>query len=167
MITDDMRAVIAAQKLCYAATVTPDGRPNLSPKGTVRVWDDEHLFFCDIASPQTRANLQKNPWIELNIVDTTSRRGYRFLGTATIHSGDEVYKKATSRVFAEEGTEYPVTSVILIRVEKAAPLVSPGYWHVADEWGMRDSWKTKRELLEGEFENHIRRRGPWTRDTRE
>jgi len=32
-----MRAVIAAQRLCFAATVTPDGRPNLSPKGTIRI----------------------------------------------------------------------------------------------------------------------------------
>ena len=167
MITEDMRAIIAAQKLCYAATVTPEGRPNLSPKGTVRVWDDRHLFFCDIASPQTRANLQQNPWIELNVVDTISRRGYRFFGTATIHSGDEVYKQATSRVFAEEGAEYPVTTVILIRVERVAPLVSPGYWHVADEWEMRESWKAKRVLFDREFEDHIRRRGPWTRDTHE
>ena len=75
-----MRAVIAAQRLCFAATVTPDGRPNLSPKGTIRVWDDQHLFFCDIASPGTRANLLAHPWIEVNIVDTASRRGYRFLG---------------------------------------------------------------------------------------
>jgi len=50
IIDEDMRAVIAAQRLCFAATVTPDGRPNLSPKGTIRVWDDEHLLFCDIAS---------------------------------------------------------------------------------------------------------------------
>ena len=64
MIDDDMRALIAAQRLCYAATVAADGRPNLSPKGTIRVWDDRHLFFCDIASPGTRANLAANPWIE-------------------------------------------------------------------------------------------------------
>ena len=40
MLTPDMRAVIQAAHLCFAATVTPDGRPNVSPKGTIRVWDD-------------------------------------------------------------------------------------------------------------------------------
>jgi hypothetical protein len=41
---DDMRAVIAVQQLCFAATATPDRRPNLSPKGTIRIWDDRHLL---------------------------------------------------------------------------------------------------------------------------
>lgn len=75
LITDDMRAVVQSAHLCFAATVTPEGRPNLSPKGTVRVYDEAHLFFLDIASPGTRANLQHAPWIELNVVDQLSRRG--------------------------------------------------------------------------------------------
>jgi predicted pyridoxine 5'-phosphate oxidase superfamily flavin-nucleotide-binding protein len=31
MITPDMRAVIEVSQLCFAATVSSDGRPNLSP----------------------------------------------------------------------------------------------------------------------------------------
>src|SRR2546428_2395728 len=49
----DMLAVIAAQRLCFAATVTPEGRPNLSPQGTVRVWDAHPIFFFGIPSPGT------------------------------------------------------------------------------------------------------------------
>lgn len=76
MITSDMRAIIDVAQLCFAATVTPDGRPNVSPKGTIRVWDDNRLFFLDIASPGTRANLARSPWMEINVVDQLSRRGY-------------------------------------------------------------------------------------------
>ena len=39
MLTPDMRAVIEASQLCFAATVTPEGRPNLSPRGR-SAWDD-------------------------------------------------------------------------------------------------------------------------------
>jgi predicted pyridoxine 5'-phosphate oxidase superfamily flavin-nucleotide-binding protein len=106
-LDQDMRAVIQAAHLCFAATVTADHRPNLSPKGTIRVWDDDHLFFLDIASPKTRANLEQNPWIELNVVDQTSRRGYRFLGVASLHPGDEVYGEATGRSLLRR-TTYPV-----------------------------------------------------------
>jgi hypothetical protein len=157
----DMLAVIAAQRLCFAATVTPEGRPNLSPKGTVRVWDEHHVFFCDIASPGTRANLERSPWIELNVVDTLSRRGYRFLGRGSVHRGDEIYREAVARITREEGTEYPVASVILIAVERALPLVSPGYEHVPDELQMRAMWRERRVQLDAEFERHIERRGPW------
>lgn len=64
MLTPDMRAVIKAAHLCFVATVTPEGLPNLSPKGTIRVWDDAHLFFLDIASPGTRVNLEHSPRME-------------------------------------------------------------------------------------------------------
>lgn len=162
-IDDDMRAVLNAQRLCFAATVTPLGRPNLSPKGTIRVWDDHHLFFCDIASPETRRNLAANPWIELNVVDPISRRGYRFLGQATVHTGDAVYERATGIIFTDEGTTYPVQAVVLIAVERALPLLSPGYWHVEDENVMRAMWKERRVGLDAEFEAHVAKRGATTR----
>jgi predicted pyridoxine 5'-phosphate oxidase superfamily flavin-nucleotide-binding protein len=158
-IDDDMRAVIAAERLCFAATVTPDGRPNLSPKGTIRVWDEHHLFFCDIASPGTRANLAANDWIELNVVEARSRRGYRFLGRATVHRGDAVYAEAVARITREEGSEYPVEAVVLVAVERALPVISPGYDHVADEWQMRVLWQERRRELDAEFEIWIARRG--------
>lgn len=161
MITNDMRAVIAAQKLCFAATVRPDGKPNLSPKGTIRVWDDRHLFFCDIASPNTRHNLEANPWIEINVVDPISRRGYRFFGKASIHMDDDIYREATARIFREENTEYPVQAVILVTLERALPLISPGYDNYSDEWEVRNAWKERRSQLDKEFEEHIKAEGPW------
>lgn len=160
MLTDDMRAVIGAQRLCFAATVTPDGRPNLSPKGTIRAWDDRHLFFCDIASPVTRRNLSLNPCMELNVVDPVSRRGYRFLGSATLHRDDDVYRRATEIIFAEEQHRYPVECVVLLAIERALPLLSPGYWHMEDEAAMRTMWKERRAALDAEFERHIAQQGP-------
>src|SRR2546430_17683501 len=41
-IDDDMRAIVGRSGLGYAATVTADGKPNLSPKGSLAVWDDDH-----------------------------------------------------------------------------------------------------------------------------
>ncbi len=156
-----MRAVIDTQHLCFAATVGSDGRPNLSPKGTIRVWDSEHLFFCDIESPNTRRNLQTNPWIEINIVDPLSRRGYRFIGKATLHRDDDTYRKAVEQITSEENADYKVHSVVLIRVERAAPIYSPGYEHVHDESEMRKMWRERRSLFEGRFEAHVNKRGPY------
>ena len=73
-LTADMQRVVDQQRLGFVATVTPDGRPNLSPKGTTVVWDDEHLMFADIASPGTVAN----PHVEVNVVDSILRKGFRF-----------------------------------------------------------------------------------------
>ncbi|HEV8216523.1 MAG TPA: pyridoxamine 5'-phosphate oxidase family protein [Gemmatimonadaceae bacterium] len=154
IITTDMRAIVESAHLCFAATVTPDGRPNLSPKGTIRVWDDDRLFFLDIASPGTRANLAHTPYIELNVVEDRSRRGYRFFGRASLHTNDDVFAEAMRRVFAEEKAQYPVSSVVLIAVERAQPVVSPGYIHIATEAEMRLSWKQRRVALDAAFEQY-------------
>jgi predicted pyridoxine 5'-phosphate oxidase superfamily flavin-nucleotide-binding protein len=154
-LTRDMRAVIQAAHLCFAATVSPDGKPNLSPKGTIRVWDDQHLFFLDIASPGTRANLQASPWMELNVVDQLSRRGYRFFGSAAVHAGDAIFDEATRQVLGKEPAPYAVAAVVLLAVERAAPLVSPGYWRVSDEGAMRAMWRERRAALDAEFEAYL------------
>jgi uncharacterized protein len=75
-LTSDMQRVVLEQKLGFVATVCPDGSPNLSPKGTTTVWDDNHLLFADICSPQTVRNLVDDARIEVNVVDPTVRKGY-------------------------------------------------------------------------------------------
>jgi len=161
MLTSDMRAVLEVSQLCFAATVTPDGRPNLSPKGTIRVWDDEHLFFLDISSPQTRANLEHSPALELNVVDQLSRRGYRFAGSATIHHpGSVVYEKAVRRVYGDTVPPSPPSAVVLLAVERAAPVLSPAYWRGLDEHEIRALWRERRATLDREFESYLARVGP-------
>ena len=87
-----MKRVVEAE-LGFIATVCPDGTPNLSPKGTTAVWDDTHLVFADIRSPGTVDNLRDNPSIEINVVDQLVRKGYRFKGTAEVHTDGELFER--------------------------------------------------------------------------
>jgi hypothetical protein len=59
-LTEDMKRVVEEQRLAFVATVDADGTPNLSPKGTIAVLDDDHLMFADLASPHTVENLRRN-----------------------------------------------------------------------------------------------------------
>jgi uncharacterized protein len=93
-LSEEMKQAVLEQKLGFAATVCPDGTPNLSPKGTTTLWDDHHLLFADIHSPNTVRNLRENPAIEINVVDPFGRKGYRFKGTASLHSEGETYERA-------------------------------------------------------------------------
>jgi uncharacterized pyridoxamine 5'-phosphate oxidase family protein len=160
LFTPDMRAVIHSQKLCYVATVTPDGKPNLSPKGTLRVYGGDKLFFCGLGSPNTRKNIATNPYMEINVVDILSRRGYRFFGTASVVTAGDVFNLAV-KILKDEGEfNYKVNAIVMIKVERAAPLISPGYLHVHDEWEMREIYKRVRPQLDGEFEDNIDEVGP-------
>jgi len=71
--------------------VTAEGRPNLSPKGTTTLWDEEHLMFADLASPGTIENLATNPHVEINVVDPILRKGYRFKGTAAVYTSGQMF----------------------------------------------------------------------------
>ena len=85
ILTDDMKRIVREQRLGYVATVCPDGTPNLSPKGTTAVWDDDHLVFADIRSPQSVQNIEHNRSVEVNVVDPLVRKGYRFKGQGVVH----------------------------------------------------------------------------------
>jgi len=133
ILTDDMQRVVREQRLGFVATICPDGTPNLSPKGTLTVWDDDHLVFADIRSPATLRNLRLNPAVEINVVDPIVRKGYRFKGTATVVDRgqlmDEVREFYSSRWIdtGKSMVELELRSFVLIKVEVALPLVSPSY----------------------------------------
>src|SRR5258708_21888548 len=117
-LSDEMQRVVREQRLGFVATVTPDGRPNLSPKGTTKLWDDERLFFADIASPGTVANLATNPHLEINVVDPILRKGFRFKGTATLYASGEIYDRGL-QILRDEGSTAKrarVRSIVVIDV---------------------------------------------------
>src|SRR3954462_15057671 len=91
-ITEGMQRGVEGE-LGFIAPGCPDGTPNLSPKGTIAVWDDDHLVFADLRSPGTVANLRSNPSVEVNVVDQLVRKGYRFKGTGTVHTDGEVFER--------------------------------------------------------------------------
>ena len=137
-----MQRVVLEQRLGFVATVTPDGRPNLSPKGTTTVFDDEHLMFADIVSPGTVANLASNPTVEINVVDPVVRKGYRFKGTATVYPDGDMYERGLA-VLRERGSTISrsrVRSIVVIEVTDAAPLISPAYDEGATEVTIVERW---------------------------
>lgn len=161
MLTPDMRAVIRAAHLSFVATVTAEGRPNLSPKGTIGVWDDQHLFFLDLASPGTRENLRRQPWLELNVVEQLSRRGYRFAGPVVLHlPGSPEYAAAIERVYGSAPPSSAPAAVVVIEIERAAPLLSPSYWRGLDETAVRALWRERRRELDAEFEAYLTQVAP-------
>jgi predicted pyridoxine 5'-phosphate oxidase superfamily flavin-nucleotide-binding protein len=140
-LDEDMRRVVREQSLGFVATVCPDGTPNLSPKGTTIVWDDDHLVFLDVHSPNTVANLVSNPSVEINVVDPIVRKGYRFKGRAEVLTEGALHDEILDTFQRERGTDVTrVRSVVLVEVDVAAPLVSPAYDSGPDEAPIVRRW---------------------------
>jgi uncharacterized protein len=146
VLTEDMKRVVEEQQLGFVATVCPDGSPNLSPKGTTAVWDDDHLVFADICSPDTIANLRANPAIEINVVDPLVRKGYRFKGMARVF-GDGPDYEAALVFYRKRGSSSPKRHIVLVKVERAAELISPAYDSGQGEGAVMARWRAYWEDL--------------------
>ena len=146
ILTADMKRVVEEQRLGFVATVCPDGTPNLSPKGTTAVWDDDHLIFANIRSPGTIANLRQNANVEVNVVDPFARKGYRFKGVASILESGALYDKALA-FYKGRGSQSVIREVVMIRVQTAQPIDSPAYDLGFTEDEVRDRWERHFESL--------------------
>jgi predicted pyridoxine 5'-phosphate oxidase superfamily flavin-nucleotide-binding protein len=152
-LTDDMKRVLAEQRLCYAATVCSDGTPNLSPKGTIATFDESTIMFADIRSPQTVANLRENPAIEVNVVNLVRRRGYRFKGRARVARDGEEFERALaiyeSAPFDLERARERIRHIVFIDVERAEAVTSPAYDSGASEEELIAWWNQYYRSLYG------------------
>lgn len=150
-LTPDMQRVVLEQRLGFVATVSKDGKPNLSPKGTTTIWDGQRLVFADIASPQTVENLRSNPYIEVNVVDPIVRKGYRFKGLATAYADGLMYERGLEILRERGSTISPqrIKSIVVIEVNEASPVVSPAYDDGASEESVAERWLKHHTALHG------------------
>jgi predicted pyridoxine 5'-phosphate oxidase superfamily flavin-nucleotide-binding protein len=80
-------------KMCWVATATRAGVPNVTPKGTVKVLDDQHLIFADLFSLKTRQNLEQNTHVAVTVIDLVTHKGYQVKGTAELLSSGPLYEQ--------------------------------------------------------------------------
>ena len=139
LITDEIKQFVNKVKLGFVATVSPDGTPNLSPKGTTVAYDDEHLVFADIHSPGTINNLKHNPVVEINVVDIFTRKGYRFKGIAEVLSEGEKYQSILS-YYGDIGSKYLIKNIVVIKVNLVSQIWSPAYDHTSNEEEITKHW---------------------------
>ena len=139
-ISDSLKKFLDEQKLGYVATVSPDGTPNLSPKGTIIAWDKTTIAFADIRSPNTMKNLESNPNVEINVVDPLLRKGFRIKGTASIIKDGQNYDAILNH-YRERGVKSPIGAIVLVAVTEISEVTSPLYDLGFTEEEMKEKWK--------------------------
>jgi uncharacterized protein len=140
-LSPEIQQFVRHERLGYVATVSSDGTPNVSPKGSLTVWDDHRLMFADIESPRTVRNLGANPKVEVNVVDPFTRKGFRFRGLATVLRTGSDYWKAVDH-YKEEGADIRrIRAIVVIEVAEVAPITSPVYLLGLNEADVRRLWE--------------------------
>ena len=140
VITPEIKTFLHSQKLGYVATVSSNGKPNISPKGTIIPWSENILAFADIRSPDTMMNLQHNPFVEINVIDPLSRKGYLFTGTAEIIKDTTLYVEILN-YYRKNGIQSPINSIVIVSVSSVSTVISPLYDLGKTEEEIRLKWK--------------------------
>lgn len=146
MISNKIKEFLDLQKLGYVATVGSDGKPNLSPKGTIIAWSSETLAFADIRSPDTMKNLQNNPYVEINVIDPLLRKGYLFQGEARILDDATLFDEILNH-YRNKGIKSPINSIVLVDVSSVSEVTSPLYDLGISEEEIKSKWKKHFESL--------------------
>jgi len=146
MLSPEIKDFLDVQKLGYVATVSSDGKPNISPKGTIIVWTSEVLAFADIRSPDTIENLQNNPHVEINVIDPILRKGYLFQGQARIIKDNSQFEEILTH-YRKKGIKSPINSIVLVDVSKVSEVTSPLYDMGISEQEIKSKWKKHFESL--------------------
>jgi len=146
MITQKIRDFLDLHKLGYVASVSSDGKPNISPKGTIIGWTSEVLAFANIRSPDTIDNLQSNPHVEINVIDPLLRKGYLFKGKARIIQDNSMYEEIL-HYYREKGVKSSINSIVLVNVSSISEVISPLYDMGISEKEMKSKWKKHFENL--------------------
>ena len=142
ILTQEIKDFVNKQRMGFVATVGPDNKPKLSPKGTTIALDENHIVFTDIRSAQTISNLEVNPNLEINVVDPIRRRGYRFSGTAKILFDGEEFEKILSH-FRTLGVKSEVKDIVLVTIDMAKEIKSPLYDLGLTEQQIVSEWKKR------------------------
>lgn len=122
-LTPEMKELVAKQQ-CFVATVSADGTPNLGPKMSTRVLDDEHLAYNEITGKKTWENIKANPRVAVAVVDREKLQGYRFVGNAEVITSGLLFDKA--RDLSQKMRLALPKAVIKVKVDKIYNLGLPG-----------------------------------------
>ncbi len=116
-LSEEAKKIIGEFGPALIATASKEGKPNVSPKGSFRVLDDEHVIFANIASSRTLANLKENPQLTAMMLDRSSRKSCRIWGRAEILDSGDLFDSLSAE-FAPQRMK--VKHVIKVTVEQAA-----------------------------------------------
>ena len=114
-LSEEAKKIISEVHPALVATANKDGKPNVSPRGSFRVLDDEHVIFIEGGRLYTLANLKENPQLSAIVFDPATRQGCRIWGKAEILESGDIFDTITAE-FSSRGMT--VRHVVKVAVEE-------------------------------------------------
>ncbi len=127
-LTDEMKELLytalADGFTALVGTSSKDGWPQISPKGSVMVYDKETLAYWERSKRSAMDNLAENPKVVIYYNNQKTRTRWRFYGTATIHESGAIRDDVMSKTIQAELERDPERQgvAVLVKVDKVGEL---------------------------------------------
>jgi hypothetical protein len=115
-----VNSALAEGTFCVVATGGQDGIPDIGFKGSMLVFDRDHLAYWERTRGQHLANLRRNPGVAVMYFSRERGKYLRLYGHASLHEDGPVRDQIMGRVVAPELEKDPERKGIgvLIRVDR-------------------------------------------------
>ena len=128
MLTEDIKHYASKSVLCWLATVSAKGQPNVSPKELFVTEHDTHVLIANVASPTSVRNIRENPRVCVSFIDIFVQKGYKLQGIAElIPKTDARFAGRVLPLRALAGDAFPIHTIMAVRITDVAPIIAPGY----------------------------------------
>lgn len=115
--------------LCWLATASKDGQPNVSPKEVFLFKTKKELWIANIASPVSLKNIQENPKVCIFGVNIWSQKGFQWKGEATILGPqDHDFKKEEALFRTQLQGRFRIQHILKIAITSTKAVVAPSYF---------------------------------------
>lgn len=119
---------IDSSVLCWLATVSSDGVPNVSPKEIFCAHGEAELLIANIASPESVRNIRSNPNVCVSFVDVFVQKGFKLKGAGTVvERGHPRFLEFERPLETLTKGAFPILSVICVQVVSATQILAPSY----------------------------------------
>ena len=100
-LTEELKQFVSRPEVVKVlATINEDGSPNIGPKGSIQVYDDESLAYAEMMGKHHYRNVQRDRRVAIACIDAQERKGYRFEGEAEAHESGEVFDRMAAWIAA-------------------------------------------------------------------
>jgi hypothetical protein len=118
---------------CLMATCLPNGYAQVTPRGSVQAYDDDHIMIWERGRGSTNAHLRDGAKVTIYLHNWAHKDSgllpigglARFYGTAVLHKSGQVYDEVWRRLIQPEKEADPEKKgfAVLIRVERTEDLL--------------------------------------------
>jgi uncharacterized protein len=123
-LTEEIKSVMAKQRIYSLATASKTGVPNVVPVGMLMIHDDLTIWIIDNYMDKTLKNVKENPNASFYVYDHDSPDSFQIKGRVSVENSGPDYEAAVKIAHAKKET-YPAKNLLKFYVDSIY-YVTPG-----------------------------------------